>query len=74
MHYLLAFIDAIGSHVLRRTLKRSPFDIQTVPSLPPTQYNIPFKVATPELLRLWFIEGTLIQRPIRGSSLSTLAW
>lgn len=60
-YYLLEFMPAIGSHALRRTLKRSPLDMHIVPSLPPTQYNIPLTVATPELLLRLFIEGTAVQ-------------
>ena len=70
--YLLECIEAIGSHTFLLGLYLSPVAKHIVPSLPPTQYKYPsLGTATPADDLRDAIEGTDIQRPIRGSNLST---
>lgn len=69
--YLLECIAAIGSHVFRRGLNRSPLAMHMVPSLPPIQYKSPSNAATPQLLRRDVIFGTGVHSPTRGSNRST---
>lgn len=51
-----------------------PLDMHIVPSLPPIQYRLPSRAATPQLLRRDVMLGICTQRPTRGSNFSTDAW
>lgn len=64
----------MGSHVFLRGLNRSADAMHMVPSLPPTQYSIPPRIAAPQLLLRLIMGGTDIHFPTRGSSRSTVHW
>ena len=71
---LLLCMLEIGSQQFRRGQNFSPVWRHIVPSLPPTQYNIPSMAATPQLDRREVMEGTASHLPTRPSSLSTEDW